>query len=305
MLGQTVHNSDFHPVSWVWMHGWPHNWTELWSANCVGRWCALLILDLLSKCVCTTRHQQTSGQLVQELNVCTVLTGIQRILVITTPGCRTYKSRVLVSLDLHERVGLVVIQMCGAMEVFLYCFCNGKASLDSKIWFWVSESLRCYISRWKCITHKDLNAWTEKPLRTSTDMRMEHLRWNMIWRQVAICGTPQQASTNVPRMDTSNIPTPSALLENPTEKYNVRSRVVKLCYGDHLLRKCGTSEFWLAGNTAIDGIGNCSTWLKSSYLPQVSLYMRDNVYTKSFGSLLNKALVNSGHLSPETLSIPP
>ena len=34
--------------------------------------CAWLILDTLSISVCTTRHWQTSGQLVQELNVCTV-----------------------------------------------------------------------------------------------------------------------------------------------------------------------------------------------------------------------------------------
>ena len=32
-----------------------------------------LILDMLSKCVCTTRHWQTTGRLVQALNVCTVV----------------------------------------------------------------------------------------------------------------------------------------------------------------------------------------------------------------------------------------
>ena len=34
--------------------------------------CAWLIFDSLSISVCTTRHWQTSGQQVQELNVCTV-----------------------------------------------------------------------------------------------------------------------------------------------------------------------------------------------------------------------------------------
>ena len=31
-----------------------------------------LFLDMLSMVVCTTRHWQTSGRLVQELNICTV-----------------------------------------------------------------------------------------------------------------------------------------------------------------------------------------------------------------------------------------
>ena len=43
-----------------------------------------LFSDMLSMGVCTTRHWQTSGRLVQELNVCTVtfvraLSGIKRI----------------------------------------------------------------------------------------------------------------------------------------------------------------------------------------------------------------------------------
>ena len=38
----------------------------------VGNWCAWLFSDMLSMGVCTTRHCQTSGQLVQKLNVCTV-----------------------------------------------------------------------------------------------------------------------------------------------------------------------------------------------------------------------------------------
>ena len=36
--------------------------------------CAWFIFDTLSISVCTTSHRQTSGQLVQELNVCTVTT---------------------------------------------------------------------------------------------------------------------------------------------------------------------------------------------------------------------------------------
>ena len=34
-----------------------------------------LLFDLLSTGVCTTRHWQTSSRLVQELNVCTVVTN--------------------------------------------------------------------------------------------------------------------------------------------------------------------------------------------------------------------------------------
>ena len=37
--------------------------------------CAWFIFDTLSISVCMTSHMQTSGQLVQELNVCTVLNG--------------------------------------------------------------------------------------------------------------------------------------------------------------------------------------------------------------------------------------
>ena len=59
---------DCHPVSWAWMHRWLHNWPYL------GNWCAQRIFDMVSMDICTTRQRQTSGQLVQELNVCTVLT---------------------------------------------------------------------------------------------------------------------------------------------------------------------------------------------------------------------------------------
>ena len=30
------------------------------------------LFDMLSMCVCTTRHEQASGQLAQDLHVCTV-----------------------------------------------------------------------------------------------------------------------------------------------------------------------------------------------------------------------------------------
>ena len=40
----------------------------------MGRWCVWLTsFDMLSMGVCTTRHWQAPGRLVQELNVCTVL----------------------------------------------------------------------------------------------------------------------------------------------------------------------------------------------------------------------------------------
>ena len=35
--------------------------------------CLFVFLDMPSMSVCTTRHWQTSGRLVQELNVCTLL----------------------------------------------------------------------------------------------------------------------------------------------------------------------------------------------------------------------------------------
>ena len=39
---------------------------------CVSLMCLTYLFDVLSMGVCTTRHWQTSGELVQELNVCTV-----------------------------------------------------------------------------------------------------------------------------------------------------------------------------------------------------------------------------------------
>ena len=41
--------------------------------------CACLIFDTLSISVCTTRHWQTSGQLMQELTVCTVYNSLDQM----------------------------------------------------------------------------------------------------------------------------------------------------------------------------------------------------------------------------------
>ena len=42
------------------------------ESKATSHWCAWLIFDMFSVRVCSTRHWQTSGQLVQELNVRTV-----------------------------------------------------------------------------------------------------------------------------------------------------------------------------------------------------------------------------------------
>ena len=57
-----------HPVSWTWMRGWPHNWMKL----CEPLMCLAYSFEMLHIDICTTRHWQTTGWLVQELNVCTV-----------------------------------------------------------------------------------------------------------------------------------------------------------------------------------------------------------------------------------------
>ena len=61
--------SDCHPVSWAWMTS-QLNLALIrklhWSLMCLA-YC----FCMLSMGVCTTRHSQASGQLVQELNVCT------------------------------------------------------------------------------------------------------------------------------------------------------------------------------------------------------------------------------------------
>ena len=45
---------DFHPVSWVWMHGWRHNWTKLWSASYLGNQCTWLIFwHVINVCLYT------------------------------------------------------------------------------------------------------------------------------------------------------------------------------------------------------------------------------------------------------------
>ena len=65
---------DCQPVSGARMHDGLHNTTErsfdshaTWSID------VLVLFDMLSISICTTRHWQTSGRLVQELTVCTVI----------------------------------------------------------------------------------------------------------------------------------------------------------------------------------------------------------------------------------------
>ena len=64
-----------HPVFWAWMR--PHvpdfasfDSNATWVIDVFG-----LFFGMISMGVCTIRHCQTSGQLVQELNVCTVAPG--------------------------------------------------------------------------------------------------------------------------------------------------------------------------------------------------------------------------------------
>ena len=61
---------DCHPVSWAWMHGSPDNGMKLWfvHVSCVGHWC-ISFWYVIQGYICTTRHMQKSGRLVQELNV--------------------------------------------------------------------------------------------------------------------------------------------------------------------------------------------------------------------------------------------
>ena len=46
------------------------DWEVTWAIDVLG-----LFIDMLSICVCITMHSQTSGRLVQESNVCTVLSN--------------------------------------------------------------------------------------------------------------------------------------------------------------------------------------------------------------------------------------
>ena len=61
-----------HSVSWAWMLGWQFNWMYLSFPSYVGYWCSWPNIIALSMGVCTTGHLQTSGRLVQELNVYTI-----------------------------------------------------------------------------------------------------------------------------------------------------------------------------------------------------------------------------------------
>ena len=61
--------SDYHQVSWAWMTSQP-NVALIRSLR--GSLMLGLFFDMLSIDVCTARHWQSSGWLVQELNICTV-----------------------------------------------------------------------------------------------------------------------------------------------------------------------------------------------------------------------------------------
>ena len=53
--------------------------------------CLAYFFDMLYIVVCTTRHRQTSGQLVQELDVCTVYVAVFGITMIFDEGTHNNK----------------------------------------------------------------------------------------------------------------------------------------------------------------------------------------------------------------------
>ena len=64
---------DCHLISWAWMHGLPLQLKVALSRKLrESSMCFAYICDIISMGVSTTRHGQTSGRLVQELNVRTV-----------------------------------------------------------------------------------------------------------------------------------------------------------------------------------------------------------------------------------------
>ena len=65
-----------HLFSWAWINGLPLQLKVALSCKlCGSSMCFSYICDIISMGVSTTRHGQTSGRLVQELNVCTVVFG--------------------------------------------------------------------------------------------------------------------------------------------------------------------------------------------------------------------------------------
>ena len=66
--------------------------------------CAWFIFDTLSISVCTTSHRQTSGQLVQELNVCTVVKEV-------------YNDEYIVT-GLADKGGVIVVEDVAVNEGF-------------------------------------------------------------------------------------------------------------------------------------------------------------------------------------------
>ena len=66
-----------HPVPTAWMYGLPQKMNGALIRK--PRWSLVYLVyfvNMLSMCVCTTMYCQTSGRLVQELNVCTVGTDM-------------------------------------------------------------------------------------------------------------------------------------------------------------------------------------------------------------------------------------
>ena len=62
--------TDYHPVPWAWMNSQLN--VALISKLRGQLICLAYFFDMLSMVVCTIRHWETSGRLVQELNACTV-----------------------------------------------------------------------------------------------------------------------------------------------------------------------------------------------------------------------------------------
>ena len=71
---------DCHPVSRAWMRSHVPDLTTERSFDLQVRWLFMCLAYLLTCHVCTTRHWQKSGRLVQELNMCTVVNADFQVL---------------------------------------------------------------------------------------------------------------------------------------------------------------------------------------------------------------------------------
>ena len=120
MRGHTGHNtrpqSDCDPVSWAWMRPYvPDLTTERsfhWQATLV-----IDVLDMMSMGVCTTRHWQTSGRLVRELNAATVAVN---------PGCK------------------IELRTCSKQNTILYFSVRTsflETFISRRLYYWWSTSL--------------------------------------------------------------------------------------------------------------------------------------------------------------------